>query len=128
MLYFCYFNVEVIEIEETKGILVFASHNMKEDVEMVEEYYPNIFSTYWMEDFERCLKENFGRFHVVAIACKQGLCRRKLFQLVEESGFQGKVYALVPLGEHGATDSQWPSAHISLQDRFRCFVYNQMNP
>ena len=115
-------------MENERGILVFASHDLKEDVEMVEEYYPNIFATYWVGDFERCLKDNFGRFHTIAIACRQDSCRRSLFQLAKESGFQGKIYALIPSLGHDDTDFAWPSEHICLQERFRCFVYNQMNP
>ena len=115
-------------MNETKGILVFANEWIRGSVEEAQKSYPAIFAAYWSADFAQVFQKNIGNFHVVAISCEENYIPRKMFDLVAQSGFQGKVYTLIPItnGNEDNSEHEWPTKDIWFQEMFRMFAFRQM--
>lgn len=101
---------------------------MKASVEEAQKRYPTVFAAYWTGDFKQVLNENRGKFHIVAISCEKSYVPHNLFEMVAQSGFQGKVYTLIPMknGSEVGSEHEWPTRDTWYQEMFRMLVFREM--
>lgn len=121
-----YFHQEVILIAG-KSILVYAIDNsLRHQIKQVQRERDGIFLIEWFEDFEFNLQKHKGQFDVVAIECSRSFNPDFLFDLVRNSGFTGKVYALT----QQVTEEEHPyevlTPHIWPKEMFIQFAYSDL--